>query len=61
MSMNDDAGIELMTTAEVADMLRIGPRTVLEMAKDGRLPTLRIRNSRRYLFDRRQIIDSMNN
>ncbi len=40
----------IVTTAQVADILDLNPRTVMLMANDGRLPASRIPGSRSYRF-----------
>ena len=41
---------EFMTTAEVADMLRVGEATVQRWVRDGILPYTRIPGTKAYLF-----------
>jgi excisionase family DNA binding protein len=45
--------LKLLTTETVAEMLRVTPKTIREMAKDGRLPSVRV--GRLYRFDPREI------
>ncbi len=40
----------IVTTAQVAEILDLNPRTVMLMANDGRLPASRIPGSRSYRF-----------
>lgn len=40
----------IITTAQVAELLDINPRTVLMMASDGRLPASRLPGSRKFHF-----------
>lgn len=40
----------IVTTAQVAEILGLNPRTVMLMAVDGRLPASRIPGSRSYRF-----------
>ncbi len=40
----------IVTTAQVAEILDLNPRTVMLMALDGRLPASRIPGSRSYRF-----------
>ncbi len=40
----------IVTTAQVAELLDINPRTVLMMAADGRLPASRLPGSRKFHF-----------
>lgn len=40
----------IVTTAQVAEILGLNPRTVMVMAVDGRLPASRIPGSRSYRF-----------
>lgn len=40
----------IVTTAQVAEILELNPRTVMIMANDGRLPASRIPGSRSYRF-----------
>lgn len=48
-----DLSVPLMTAREVAELLRIPEKTVLNMARDGRLPSLKL--GRRRVFARAQI------
>ncbi len=40
----------IVTTAQVAEILDLNPRTIMLMANDGRLPASRIPGSRSYRF-----------
>lgn len=40
----------IVTTAQVAEILDLNPRTVMVMANDGRLPASRLPGSRSYRF-----------
>ena len=40
----------ILTTAQVAELLDLNTRTVLTMAKDGRLPASRLKDSRKLHF-----------
>ena len=55
MATEDDDAI--LTTAQVAAMLDLSVKTVIQMAKDGRLPARRLPGARKYLFFRREILD----
>ncbi len=46
----------VLTTAQVSELLHIGPRTVLSMAADGRLKASRIPGTRQYNFFRDDVI-----
>ena len=46
----------LLTTAQVAELLHVGPRTVLAMAATGRLKASRIPGTRQYNFFRDDVI-----
>jgi excisionase family DNA binding protein len=48
---------KLLTTEEVAVQLRCKPSTVLTMARDGRLPSLRLTN--RVLFTERAVAEAI--
>jgi excisionase family DNA binding protein len=48
---------KLLTTEEVAVQLRCRPSTVLAMARDGRLPYLRLTN--RVLFTERAVAEAI--
>jgi len=54
---------ELMTPTEVAKWLRLSTRRVLELAKDGHLPSLSIPTGKRstYRFEREEIERYMKN
>lgn len=47
----------MLSTAQVAELLDLNPRTVLAMAGDGRLPASRLPDSRKYHFLLESIID----
>lgn len=49
----------ILTTAQVAEMLDLNVRTVLNMAGDGRLPASRLAGSRKFHFSRDQIIETL--
>lgn len=49
----------ILTTAQVAEMLDLNVRTVLNMAGDGRLPASRLTGSRKFHFSRDQIIETL--
>lgn len=49
----------ILTTAQVADLLDLNPRTVLNMAGDGRLPASRLPGSRKFHFLLEEIIDTL--
>jgi excisionase family DNA binding protein len=46
----------VLTTAQVSQLLNVGPRTVLGMAADGRLKASRIPGTRQYNFFRDDVI-----
>jgi excisionase family DNA binding protein len=46
----------VLTTAQVSQLLNVGPRTVLSMAADGRLKASRIPGTRQYNFFRDDVI-----
>ncbi len=46
-----------LTSAQVAELLDLNPRTVLTMAGDGRLPARRLPDSRKFIFILEEIID----
>ncbi|HVM02183.1 MAG TPA: helix-turn-helix domain-containing protein [Acidimicrobiales bacterium] len=46
----------VLTTAQVGELLHIGPRTVLAMASDGRLKASRLPGTRQYNFFREDVI-----
>lgn len=54
-----DQEIEILTTAEVAEMLGLNPKTVYDAVKRGEIPHRRV--GRRVLFERRSIVDSLRN
>lgn len=47
----------VLTSEEVAELLGVSPKTVVNMAKNGRLPARRIPGTRRYLFFEREIFE----
>lgn len=49
----------ILTTAQVAELLDLNVRTVLNMAGDGRLPASRLAGSRKFHFSRDQIIETL--
>ncbi|NNE97052.1 MAG: helix-turn-helix domain-containing protein [Acidimicrobiales bacterium] len=49
----------ILTTAQVAEMLDLNVRTVLNMAGDGRLPASRLAGSRKFHYSRDQIIETL--
>ncbi len=49
----------ILTTAQVAEMLDLNVRTVLNMAGDGRLPASRLAGSRKFHYVRDQIIETL--
>jgi excisionase family DNA binding protein len=53
----DETREPLLTTAEVAAWLRIGPATISLMARTGRIPSLRI--GKEYRFRRAEIDQAM--
>lgn len=46
----------VLTTAQVGELLHVGPRTVLAMAADGRLRASRLPGTRQYNFFREDVI-----
>jgi excisionase family DNA binding protein len=46
----------VLTTAQVSQLLNIGPRTILGMAADGRLKASRIPGTRQYNYFRDDVI-----
>ncbi len=46
----------VLTTAQVSQLLNVGPRTVLSMAADGRLKASRIPGTRQFNFFRDDVI-----
>jgi excisionase family DNA binding protein len=52
---DDDDTIDLMTKEEVAELLRVNPRTVERWAKDGELPAVKLKRTVR--FHRRDVVD----
>lgn len=50
----------IVTTAQVAEILDLNPRTVMLMANDGRLPASRIPGSRSYRFFLADIVQMLN-
>jgi hypothetical protein len=49
----------ILNTAQVADLLDLNPRTVLNMAGDGRLPASRLPGSRKFHFLLEDIIATL--
>lgn len=49
----------LLNTSQVAELLDLNPRTVLNMAGDGRLPASRLPGSRKFHFLLEEIIDTL--
>ena len=49
----------MLNTAQVAELLDLNVRTVLNMAGDGRLPASRLPGSRKFHFSLEQIIDTL--
>ena len=49
----------ILTTAQVAELLDLNPRTVLNMAGDGRLPASRLPGARKFHFLLEDIIDTL--
>ena len=49
----------IVTTAQVAELLGLNPRTVLLMAADGRLPASRLPGSRKFHFFLDDVIDTL--
>ena len=49
----------ILTTAQVAELLGLNVRTVLNMAGDGRLPASRLPGARKFHFSREHIIDTL--
>lgn len=52
-------GVEWLTSQQAADLLSLSVRTVLNMAADGRLPSYRLPGSRRVLFARHEIDETI--
>jgi excisionase family DNA binding protein len=50
----------ILTTAQVAELLDLNPRTVLLMAADGRLPASRLPGSRKFHFFLEDVLDTLN-
>lgn len=40
----------ILTTAQVADLLDLNPRTIMNMANDGRIPASRLPGSRKFHY-----------
>ena len=53
--MADDKMEELLTTAELADYLKIDKATVYRLAKNNQIPALKI--GRQWRFNKREIIE----
>ncbi|MGH1504488.1 MAG: helix-turn-helix domain-containing protein [Acidimicrobiales bacterium] len=49
----------ILTTAQVAELLDLNPRTVLTMANDGRLPASRLEGSRKFHFLLEDVISTL--
>lgn len=49
----------VLTTAQVAELLDLNPRTVLNMANDGRLPASRLAGSRKFHYFLDDIISAL--
>ena len=49
----------ILTTAQVAELLDLNPRTVLLMAADGRLPASRLPGSRKFHFFLEDVLDTL--
>lgn len=49
----------ILNTAQVAELLDLNPRTVLNMAGDGRLPASRLPGSRKFHFLLEEIITTL--
>lgn len=49
----------ILNTAQVAELLDLNPRTVLNMAGDGRLPASRLPGSRKFHFLLEEIIAAL--
>ena len=49
----------ILNTAQVAELLDLNPRTVLNMAGDGRLPASRLPGSRKFHFLLEDIITTL--
>ena len=49
----------IVTTAQVAELLDINPRTVLMMAADGRLPASRLPGSRKFHFFLEDVLQTL--
>ena len=49
----------ILNTAQVAELLDLNPRTVLNMAGDGRLPASRLAGSRKFHFLLEDIIATL--
>ena len=49
----------ILTTAQVAELLDLNPRTVLTMANDGRLPASRLAGSRKFHFLLEDVISTL--
>lgn len=49
----------ILTTAQVAELLDLNPRTVLLMAGDGRLPASRLPVSRKFHFFLEDVLDTL--
>jgi excisionase family DNA binding protein len=49
----------ILSTAQVAELLGLSTRTVMNMAADGRLPARRLPGSRKYQFFLKEIIEAL--
>lgn len=49
----------ILTTAQVAELLDLNPRTVLNMAGDGRLPASRLPGARKFHFLLEDVIETL--
>ena len=55
---NDDQVERLLTTAEMADILRVEPNTLLLWARRGRVPSIRM-GARTVRFDRLRVVSAL--
>ena len=52
----------LMTTTELAEILRLHPKTVGDLARKGKIPCIEVgggKSRRRVRFDRRQVAEAL--
>jgi excisionase family DNA binding protein len=49
----------ILSTGQVAELLGLSTRTVMNMAADGRLPARRLPGSRKYQFFLKEIIEAL--